>query len=165
MSIDRERQLEVLCRQLNESIMRAALCVNKIATIVQAMGDGGARLNATSNGRQGERRGTDRPLLDEATLSVVWQGRMIHLGHTQAFWLLARLARSVNQYVTHPDLIQEIWDNDLTDTAAVRSGVRRLRIKLRRGGMGDLAEAIAGHNGRYMLDLTFLPRHTEVTAA
>jgi len=52
MSIDRERQLEVLCRQLNESIMRAALCVKEIATIVQAEGDGGARLNATSNGRQ-----------------------------------------------------------------------------------------------------------------
>lgn len=164
MAIDREHQLEALCRQLNESIMSAALCVKEITTVVQAIGANGAPVNATSNGRHGERRGTDRPLLDEATLSVMWNGTMLHLGHTHGFWLLARLARSANQYVTHLDLIQEIWDNDLTDTAAVRAGVRRLRLKLRRGGMGELADAIVGHHGRYMLDLTFSPRHTEVTA-
>ncbi len=95
---------------------------------------------------------------------MLWNGKALHLGHTHGFWLLARLSRSANQYVTHLDLIQEIWDNDLTDTAVLRAGVRRLRIKLRRGGMGDLADAIVGHRGRYILDLNGWRRHTEVTA-
>lgn len=165
MAIDQERRLEALCRQLNEIIMAAALCATEIASIVNSMHDRGGAAGATPNGKYRDRRPTGRPLLDESTLSVMWNGKMLHLGHTQGFWLLARLARSANQYVTHLDLIANIWDNDLTDPTAVRSGVRRLRLKLRRGGMGDLANAIVGHRGRYMLDLSFSSRHTEVTAS
>lgn len=165
MAIDQERRLEALCRQLNEIIMGAALCATEIASIVNSMHDRGGTAGATPNGQHLDRRHTGRPLMDESTLSVMWNGKMLHLGHTQGFWLLARLARSANQYVTHLDLIADIWDNDLTDPAAVRSGVRRLRLKLRRGGMRDLADAIVGHHGRYMLDLGFSSRHTEVTAS
>lgn len=162
MSIDQARRLETLCRQLNEIIMSAALCTKEVATIVRNMHDGDA---PGANGQHGGGRSVPRrPLLDEATLSVLWNGKSVHLGHTQGFWLLARLARSANQYVTHLDLIEDIWDNDLTDTAVLRAGVRRLRIKLRRGGMGDLADAIVGHHGRYILDLNGWRRHTEVTA-
>lgn len=164
MAIDRERQLEALCRQLNENLMSAALCVKEIIDVVQTMRDGPSPTNVTPNGQHRGRKGSDRPLLDEATLSVVWHGNMIHLGHTQSFWLLARLARSANQYVTHLDLIEDIWDNNLTDTAVLRAAIRRLRQKLRRGGMGELADGIVGHHGRYMLDLAFTSRHTEVTA-
>lgn len=163
MTTDPASRLDVLCRQLTESIMGAALCAKEIATIVRDMRDGGA---PHVNGQQCGGRGyPGRPMLDEATLSVVWNGRALHLGHTQGFWLLARLARSTNQYVTHLDLIQEIWNDDFTDTTVLRAGVRRLRIKLRRGGMGDLADAIVGHHGRYMLSLNDSQRHTEVTAA
>lgn len=162
MTTDPASRLDVLCRQLTESIMGAALCAKEIATIVRDMHDGGA---PRVNGQQsGGRSSPGRPLLDEATLSVLWNGKALHLGHTHGFWLLARLSRSANQYVTHLDLIQEIWDNDLTDTAVLRAGVRRLRTKLRRGGMGDLADAIVGHHGRYILDLNGWRRHTEVTA-
>lgn len=165
MGNDRERQLEAMCRQLSESLMSAALCAKEIITIVQTMRDEAPPGSAGPNGRQQERTRPGRPILDEATLSVVWNGRVLHLGHTQGFWLLARLSRSANQYVTHLDLIQEIWDDDFTDTTVLRAGVRRLRIKLRRGGMGDLADAIVGHHGRYMLSLNGSQRHTEVTAA
>jgi DNA-binding response OmpR family regulator len=138
------------------------LCAKEIATIVREMHEG---TGPSVNGQHRDGRcAPGRPLLDEATLSVLWNGKAIHLGHTHGFWLLARLSRSANQYVTHLDLIQEIWDNDLTDTAVLRAGVRRLRIKLRRGGMGDLADAIVGHHGRYILDLNGWRRHTEVTA-
>jgi DNA-binding response OmpR family regulator len=143
--------------------MGAALCAKELASLVRELHD---LPPARANGQAVRSGGTvGRPILDEATLSVVWNGRALHLGHTQGFWLLARLARSTNQYVTHLDLIQEIWDDDFTDTTVLRAGVRRLRIKLRRGGMGDLADAIVGHHGRYMLSLNGSQRHTEVTAA
>ena len=143
--------------------MGAALCAKELASVVREMHD---PLPVRANGNAVGGRGMlGRPILDEATLSVVWNGRVLHLGHTQGFWLLARLSRSANQYVTHLDLIQEIWDDDFTDTTVLRAGVRRLRTKLRRGGMGDLADAIVGHHGRYMLSLNGSQRHTEVTAA
>ncbi|MCC6661548.1 MAG: winged helix-turn-helix transcriptional regulator [Phycisphaerales bacterium] len=161
MTTDPAARLEVLCRQLTENIMGAALCAKELASLVRELHD---LTPARANGQAVRSRGTvGRPILDEATLSVVWNGRALHLGHTQGFWLLARLARSANQYVTHLDLIQEIWDDDFTDTTVLRAGVRRLRIKLRRGGMGDLADAIVGHHGRYMLSLNGSESHTEVT--
>lgn len=165
MTTESDRRLDVLCRQLTENIMGAALCAQEIAAILRDRQSGNGRSNATENGHQRRDRSLNgRPVLDEATLSVLWNGKILHLGHTQAFWLLTRLARSANQYVTHLDLLQEIWEDECTDTAALRAGVRRLRIKLRRGGMADLAEAIIGHHGRYILDLASPPRHTEVTA-
>lgn len=165
MTSERDRKLDVLCRQLTENIMGAALCAQEIATIVREThyGDGHPCVSENGHPRR-DKTLLGRPLLDEATLSVVWNGRMLHLGHTQGFWLLVRLTRSANQYVTHLDLIQEVWDDDFTDTTVLRAGMRRLRTKLRRGGMGDLADAIVGHHGRYMLSLTSPSRHTEVTA-
>lgn len=163
MTTDPAARLEVLCRQLTENIMGAALCAKELASLVRELH---VPPPARANGQAVSGRGMlGRPILDEATLSVVWNGRVLHLGHTQGFWLLARLSRSANQYVTHLDLIQEIWDDDFTDTTVLRAGVRRLRIKLRRGGMGDLADAIVGHHGRYMLSLNGSQRHTDVTAA
>ena len=105
-----------------------------------------------------------RPLMDESTLSMMWHGKTLHLGNTQGFWLLTRLVRCANRYVTHVDLLREIWDDEFADTGALRAGIRRLRLKLRRGGMADLAGAIIGHHGRYMLDLAIASHHTEVTA-
>lgn len=164
MTTESDRRLDVLCRQLTENIMGAALCAQEITTILRDRYSSNCRPTGGDNGHaRRDRLQNGRPVLDEATLSVVWNGRILHLGHTQAFWLLTRLARSANQYVTHLDLLQEIWEDECTDTAVLRAGVRRLRIKLRRGGMGDLADAIVGHHGRYMLDLASPPRHTEVT--
>jgi DNA-binding response OmpR family regulator len=165
MTADPDSRLDVLCRQLTENIMGAALCAQEIVALAREMHGRERRPDVSGNGQQRCENGAPhRPLLDESTLAVVWNGRMLHLGHTQGFWLLARLARSANRYVTHLDLLQDVWDDECTETTALRAGVRRLRIKLRRGGMGDLADAIVGHHGRYMLNLTCSPRHTEVTA-
>jgi DNA-binding response OmpR family regulator len=49
--------------------------------------------------------------------------------------------------------MRDVWDNEYLATSTIRSFIRRLRLKLRRGGMGDLADAIRGHNGRYILNL------------
>lgn len=164
MTTDRDSRLDVLCRQLTENIMSTALCAQQIVDVVREMHGDESRPDIGINGEGCFGKiPCQRPLLDESTLSVVWKGRMLHLGHTQGYWLLARLARSINRYVTHVDLIQEIWDDEFTDTTTLRAGMRRLRVKLRCGGMGDLADAIVGHHGRYMLSLTQPQRHTSVT--
>jgi DNA-binding response OmpR family regulator len=95
----------------------------------------------------------ERPLLDESTLSVIWKGKSLHLGNTLEFRLLERLARCPNQYVTHLDLLRDVWEDEFTATATIRSLVRQLRRKLRGAGWADLATAIRGHNGRYVLSL------------
>jgi len=165
MATHSDRRLDVLCKRLTEHAMGAALCANEIIAIVrETHGDGGTPV-VCGNGCQGDdRHPVHRPLLDESTLSVIWNGNVLSLGHTHAFWLLARLARSANQYVTHVDLVQEVWDDEFTEETALRAGVRRLRKKLRDGGMSDLANAIVGHHGRYMLNLNLPQHHTEVTA-
>jgi DNA-binding response OmpR family regulator len=96
-----------------------------------------------------------RPIVEESTLSVIWNGKSVHLGNTLAFRLLERLSRRPNQYVTHLDLLRDVWDDEelLTATATVRSTVRNLRRRLCDGGMARLATAIRGHNGRYILEL------------
>ena len=157
MTREKVRKLNLLSRQLTESLMSAALCAKEISEIARAESDDDAGGRPAANVDGHRRNGVtpqQRPLLDEATLSVIWRGRTLHLGHTQGFWLLARLARCPNQYVTHLDLLQEIWDDEFADTTLLRAGVQRLRVKLRRGGMRDLADAIAGHHGRYMLSLS-----------
>ena len=167
MTPEKVRRLTMLSRQLTENLMSAALCAKEISEIARDEADDGpdGRPGANDNGhRRNGVNAQQRPLLDEATLSVIWRGRTLHLGHTQGFWLLARLARCPNHYITHLDLLQEIWDDEFADTTLLRAGVQRLRVKLRQGGMGDLADAIAGHHGRYMLDLSAAPRHGNVTA-
>jgi hypothetical protein len=162
MTPENVRKLNLLSRQLTESLMSAALCAKEIGEIARAEIDDdiGGGPGANGDGHRGNgARTQQRPLLDEATLSVIWRGRTLHLGHTQGFWLLARLARCPNRYITHVDLLEEIWDDEFADTTLLRACVRRLRVKLCQGGMGDLADAIAGHRGRYMLDLSASPRH------
>jgi DNA-binding response OmpR family regulator len=51
------------------------------------------------------------------------------------------------------DLLEEVWDGEDREISTIRSLVRRLRNKLKRGGMDDLADAIQGYNGRYILNL------------
>ena len=160
MTPENVRKLSLLSRQLSASLMSAALCAKEIGEIARdETDDTGGKPGTSADGhRRKEGKAQQRPLLDEATLSVIWRGRTLHLGHTQGFWLLARLARCPNQYITHLDLLEEIWEDGFADTGILRAGVQRLRVKLRQGGMGDLADAIAGHRGRYMLNL-FSARH------
>jgi len=156
MSPATARRIALLTNQLAETLMTAALCAEEIRTAVLAELDGGgpgladrpgpALVSPGSNGRH-------RPLLDESTMCVVWDDKNVHLGHTIAFRLLARLARRPNQYVTHLDLLEDVWDGEDRETTTIRSTVRHLQRKLRAGGMPELAAAIRGHNGRYMLEL------------
>jgi DNA-binding response OmpR family regulator len=153
MAPDKIHRLDVLAKQLAETLMTAVLCTREMGEMVRTQLDSNLasrpRAGVMTNGSHHK----ERPLLDESTLSVFWKGKKLHLGHTRCFWLLARLARRSGQYVTHLDLLRDVWDDEELATATIRSLVRRLRIKLARGGMGELAAAIQGHNGRYILNL------------
>lgn len=147
-------QLDQLAKQLADSLMNAVICAEEIRSIIRA------ELDRDEYGHGAENqllppfpKSKRRPLLDESTLSVFWKGRSVHLGQTLCFRLLDRLARRPNQYVTHLDLLREVWDDDEAALSTIRSVVRHLRVKLRDGGMSELAAAIRGHNGRYILEI------------
>jgi DNA-binding response OmpR family regulator len=153
MDADTARRLNALAGQLAEALMTAAICAREIQAAVRTEID---------EADLGHRPGgfvprppdpVERPLLDDATLSVTWKGKSLHLGNTLAFRLLERLARCPNQYVTHLDLLRDVWEDEFTATATIRSLVRQLRRKLRGAGWTDLAAAIRGHYGRYVLSL------------
>jgi DNA-binding response OmpR family regulator len=105
---------------------------------------------------QEEPSDSDRPTVDYGLLSVVFKGRTCFLGNTLAFRLFARLVRTPNVFVAYDDLLTDVWGSIRTD-CAIRSVVKRLRARLRKAGMGGLADAIDGsETGRYALRLNHL---------
>lgn len=150
MSTPDTERLSHLTSQLAESLMTAVICVDEIRRTIQDMINRGSSepMPSIHNGRQ---KRCERPLLDESTFSVSWQGKSLYLGHTRLYDFLKCLARQPNQYVPHLELIQEVWDEEDIATATIRSVVRHLRTRLRTSGMGELAAAIRGHNGHYIL--------------
>jgi DNA-binding response OmpR family regulator len=133
MTAENVRRLVLLSRQLNECLMSAALCTKELGAIAHAETDHHDGGNGQTR-RPLSSENSVRPLMDESTLSVMWNGQTLHLGNTQGFWLLTRLLRCANRYVTHVDLLREIWDDEFADTGLLRAGIQRLRVKLRRGG-------------------------------
>jgi DNA-binding response OmpR family regulator len=150
------QRLAHLAGQLEEALMTAAICAKEIHAEIDAElddthADPTGQSHFAAHGNLA--RINHRPLLDESTLSVTWRGKSLHLGHTRAFWVLYRISRRPNQYVTHLDLLHDVWDDEELETATIRSVVRHLRRRLRDGGMSELADAIRGHHGRYILAL------------
>lgn len=92
-------------------------------------------------------------VVDREMLSIRWNDRTCHLGNTIPFRLMARLARRPNQYVSHDQLLYDIWGGPRS-RSAIRSAVNDLRSRLIAAGMRDLAQAIDGSSaGRYGLIL------------
>ena len=78
-----------------------------------------------------------------ARFTVTLGGRTCRLGNTIPFRFLARLADSPGRYVSHEQLIEDVWDGHGSDDA-LRSVVKHLRRRLREAGLDDLAAAING---------------------
>jgi hypothetical protein len=92
-------------------------------------------------------------LVDPALLSVTFRGRSCFLGNSLPFRFFARLARRPNVYISHDELLSDVWLGPRSGSA-IRSVVKTLRTKLRRAGMGDLADAIDGTvPGHYAIKL------------
>lgn len=90
-------------------------------------------------------------LIDVATFTVQWQGKVCHLGYTISFRLLKRLYCQRDEFVPHQQLLDDVWEGPRSPSA-LRSAVADLRARLSRAGMRDLARAIDGHNpGHYGL--------------
>src|SRR5438552_14989459 len=95
MTHDTIHRLDAPAGQLAETLMTAAICAQEIHAIARAGfdDDGHGHTGSHADGRKpGMAQHEQRPLLDESTLSVIWKSRTLHLGHTLAFGLLARLA-------------------------------------------------------------------------
>jgi hypothetical protein len=150
------QQLAKLAKRLAEILTTAAICAEEIRIEIDAEFDSinsGAVPDSDTATLLKAPPINQRPILDQSTLCVMWKGKSLHLGHTRAFGLLDRLSRCPNQYVTHLDLLHDVWDDDSLADATIRSVVRHLRRRLREAGMEGLAAAIRGHSGRYILVL------------
>lgn len=88
------------------------------------------------------------PVADQKTMSIHWRGKSCQLGNTLLFWFFERLVRSPNQYVSHVDLLESVWDGQ-REGATIRGVAKRLRDRLAAAGMADLAEAIDGSVSGY----------------
>lgn len=93
-----------------------------------------------------------RGLVDESRFAICWNGAECHLGQTIPYRLFRRLAASPNCYLSHEQLLDDVWGGRRSD-AAVRSAVRDLRRKLRGADMADLACAVDTQTGHYGLRL------------
>lgn len=97
------------------------------------------------------RRREGWPISNRDTLSIEWEGKSCFLGNTLLFWFFERLARTPNRYVSHQQLLDDVWGGDRQPTT-IRGVVKRLRDKLVEVEMHDLASRIDGsENGYYGL--------------
>lgn len=95
-----------------------------------------------------------QPLIDRPSFSVHWRGRSCFLGNTVLFRFVDRLARTPNVFISHVDLMMDIWPGEDRDQATIRGVVKRLRDRLTAANMADLAESIDGTvKGHYKLTL------------
>lgn len=92
-------------------------------------------------------------IVDAAARTVTFRGCTCCLGNTLVFRMLERLARRPNQFVSFDRLIRDVWDGHPKSDEAIRSVVKELRDRLRKGGMRRLASAIRGERRAYALVL------------
>lgn len=148
MTTQQVERLTQLIEQLAEKLMTAAFCADEIRTTIRNECERTPDEDLRQSGAAATSR---RPLLDTSSFSVLWRGKSLKLGHTRPFWILHRLAQCPNRYVTHLDLLNDVWDDEDRQIDTIRSSIRNLKSRLRSGGLHDLAEAIHGHRGHYAL--------------
>jgi|GEM_PF-6423501 len=125
------------------SVLRDAECALEILEARRELGGRAATDDALLRG-----------LLDEGRFVVCWNGAECHLGPTILYRLLRRLAISANQYLTHEEILDDVWGGDPRSPSAVRTAVYGLRRKLVENRMPEIAAAIDGKgSGHYALRL------------
>ena len=91
---------------------------------------------------------TNKPFANRKTLSIEWAGKSCFLGNTLLFWFFDRIARTPNQYVSHLDLLEDVWGGERKE-ATIRGVAKRLRDRLNECGMEFLALSIDGSESGY----------------
>lgn len=95
-------------------------------------------------GRSAETRSLRRlPIADRNMLAILWKGNCCYLGNTLPFKLFERLVRCPNHFISHEQLLDDVWECQVTKEA-IRSVVKVLKQKLCNADMVDLANAIDG---------------------
>jgi len=154
MTPDLQQRLSELSTQLAEILMTAAFLAGEIRTVVQSEQDPPTSMRPARAKQPPLRDGPrSRPLVDDSTLSVFWDGKTCSLGNTILFRLAGRLARQPNQYIPANQLLGDVWEGGVKSPDTIRSAVRHLRKRFSQAGMDDLAAAIHGTGGRYGLIL------------
>ena len=72
---------------------------------------------------------TNRPIADEDTFCITWRGHTCFLGNTLLFWLFHRLNQSVDRYVSHMELMDDVW-RGVREASTIRGVAKRLRDRL-----------------------------------
>ena len=154
---DRPQRLEALRRRLAAAQIELALCVEELLTLVTREPGDPPASSAPDLGRHATAahrpRTTATPVVDPTTHTILWDGRVCHLGCGITFELFERLAKRPNQYASYERLFQDVWHGDTRSDETLRSEVRRIRRGLRAAGMGELARKLKGSNRHYGLIL------------
>lgn len=82
------------------------------------------------------------PILDRSRFVVGWARHECSLGPTILFRLMERLLRRPDHFITHEQLLNDVWSGDSRADSTVRSALRHLRRRLRQAGMQRLANCI-----------------------
>ena len=158
LTVEKKRLIQESLRCLGASHSAAVMQIEEtIAVLTNALELGGIAADhaARSTSEQDFLRSPDHdlPIADQTTFTVVWRGRSCFLGNTLLFRLFARLLRSRNRFVSHVDLLDDVWDGP-REGSVIRGVAKRLRDQLAKDGMADLAQAIDGTtSGHYGLML------------
>ena len=56
-----------------------------------------------------DRRRKGWPVANRDTLSIEWEGNSCFLGNTLLFWFFERIARTPTRYVSHQQLLDDVW--------------------------------------------------------
>ena len=128
-------------KRIQESLQ--TLAANHAAAVTQIEETIGILQQALELDESSQPKWNQLPVADTATFCVIWHNRSCFLGNTLLFWLFHRLVRSANRYVSHVDLMDEVWKGD-REISTIRGVAKRLRDRLTEAEMADLARAIDG---------------------
>lgn len=152
MDADTTRRLNALAGKLTEALTTAAFCAREIQAAVRTEVDE-ADFGRSPNGvvpRPPNPVDHPHPIIDQSRFTVTLGVHTCRLGNTIPFRFLARLAKSPGRYVSHEQLIDDVWDGQGSDDA-LRSVAKHLRRRLREAGLDDLAVAINGLTPGYFV--------------
>jgi DNA-binding response OmpR family regulator len=125
-----------------------ALCLEELFQLV----DSPPARSTNSPSMPGPERAST-PVADPTTCTVLWNGRLCHLGPGVPFRLFEKLAGRPNRLFSYDQLIEHVWLGAPRSDETLRSEARRVRRLLRNAGMPELADALKGRSRHYGLML------------
>ena len=85
-------------------------------------------------------------VVDRETFSALYQGKTCYLGNTIPFGLLERLNQRPKAFVSYKALINDVWNDEETNSPAVQKQVSILKAKLKNAfGVGIEIRSVPGH--------------------